>query len=108
MTLRHLKTGWMGMRGRQSTRGASLGRKGLKVEGLEPRAMLAGLAVSIESSGGTTVLVEDNMPGDLNAALGAILYSGTVDDFIVNVVTGLSHHQPALARLDFSSVTVTS
>jgi hypothetical protein len=66
--------------------------------------------LKLESSGGTTVIVNDNGPGDSNPTTGAITYDAPIDNFIVTTTTGLSKPvvgDPNIAELDLSCVTTT-
>lgn len=65
------------------------------------------------SDGVTTVTITDGGAGDINPAVGAITFLGAVGtNWVVNVTTGLSKPvlptSPILARIDLSSVNVTS
>lgn len=64
----------------------------------------------LESSGGTVVTVGDNAAGDIEPTVGAITFSGAIDDFTVVVNTGLSKPvlgDPTQARLDLTGVSST-
>ena len=67
------------------------------------------LSMELASSGGTTILIEDNMAGDDNPAVGVVNFVGSIDSFIVVVMTGISKPQVGSAteaRLDLIGVTV--
>lgn len=68
--------------------------------------------VRLSNDGGTTwTTITDNLPGDINATPGAVTFSGTIGNWIVNVTTGVTF--PVLGTitrptLDLNSVNVTS
>ncbi len=74
---------------------------------------LAGAAFQLRlQAGSDVVVVQDNQAGDLNAAVGAITFSGPVGgNFTLNVTTGLTN--PVIgnsfaAHMDLNSVNVSS
>jgi len=71
----------------------------------------AALKLKLVSSGGTTVEIEDNLGEDTSADVGVVGFNGSIDDFVVAVVTGISKPViggASLARLTLNAVTATS
>lgn len=67
------------------------------------------LSMELASSGGTTITIGDNMAGDDDPTVGVVVFNGSIDNFVVVVMTGIS--KPVVgsateARLDLSGVTV--
>lgn len=61
------------------------------------------------STGGDTIEISDNDSNDLNNLEGAVVYNGTLGDFLVNVTTGLTKPiigSSDLPKLDLNSVNV--
>lgn len=64
-----------------------------------------GVAVLELSSGGfTSGQITDGGFGDINSAVGAITYSGSVGDWIINVSTGLTKPTLSPPQIDLSSI----
>jgi hypothetical protein len=59
-----------------------------------------------DSLDGASVTIADNGPGDLNPAVGAITFSGTVGEFAINVSSGLS--KPILGSPSVPDMTLSS
>jgi hypothetical protein len=71
----------------------------------------ASLMISLTDDDGHTVTVRDGGTGDVNPATGAVTFVGSLDDFRINVTTGLSKPDIGSAtapQIDLDSVNVTS
>ena len=67
------------------------------------------LSMELASSGGTTILIEDNMAGDGDPTVGVVVFNDSIDNFVVVVMTQISKPEigsATEARLDLSGVTV--
>lgn len=76
---------------------------------LSPPAQ-ASLQLYLDAGGGNTVLVTDNLAGDLNSTPGIVAYAGSLGNFVLNVAIGSS--KPALGsasdpQIDLYSVDIT-
>ncbi|MCO6454696.1 MAG: DUF11 domain-containing protein [Pirellulaceae bacterium] len=80
----------------------------LTLESLERRDLLSTVSLLLESSGGTTLQVDDQSPLDTAAAVGVVQFQGSIDNFSINFTTGSSIKDPAESKLEFSSLNVTS
>jgi hypothetical protein len=79
------------------------------VVGLEPSH--ASLMISLDDGVGDSATITDGSVGDINPAAGAVTFSGSIGNFMINVTTGLS--KPVLGSaadpfIDLNSVDVTS
>jgi hypothetical protein len=66
--------------------------------------------LELEGSGGTTITINDNGPGDGEPAVGSITFNGSIDNFVAVTVIGLSNRipgDPSAARIDLTGVSVT-
>ena len=78
---------------------------------LDAQSASAALKLKLESSGGTTVTIEDNGPGDTDATVGLIVFKGPIGTFDVLSATGLSKPvvgDASVARLNLTAVTINS
>src|SRR5438105_4938827 len=81
-----------------------------RVEVLESRRLLSTLQLKLES-GTTTVLVQDNGPGDSDATAGSILFVGSIENFTTQVSAGLSKPVvggPSVATIKGNSSSINS
>jgi len=70
----------------------------------------AAFTLKLVSSGGTTVVVDDDGLLDLNPQTGAISYSAAIDNFVVQLTGAVktSRRGPNIAELDLTSQTLAS
>ena len=71
----------------------------------------ASLIISLADDNGHSVAVTDQSAGDLNPALGAVTFDGSVGNFLINVTTGVSKPligSTTIPEIELSSVDVTS
>jgi hypothetical protein len=69
------------------------------------------LWIGTSTDAGDFFIIEDQGLGDINAALGAVTFSGSVDNFSVNVTTGITKPvigSPGEPRMDLNSVNVSN